>query len=248
VKLVLLSLLLFSTLLQATKIHLAVAANLAFVVPELKKSFEILHPKITIKTTLASSGVLTAQIKHGARYGLFLSANMKYPQYLYEEGLAFDKPKSYAQGALALFSTKKLHCDENLHCLKFKNIRKIALGNPKTAPYGKAAIEALKNALLYENVKKKLVFAESVSQTLSYALKATDIGIVASSLFYTPKMKVYKKNIHWIPINTSLYEPIEQGMILLKIKKDKDAYRLFYQFLQSSQAKNIFKRFGYKVL
>ena len=241
-------LILFLANLHAVKIDIAVAANLAYVMPELKKAFFTLHPDIKVRATLASSGVLTAQIKHGARYGLFLSADTKYPNYLHKEGLTLQKPKLYAQGSLALFSPRKLKCTQKMQCLKSQNIRKIALGNPKTAPYGKAALEALKNASLYKEVKRKLIFTESIAQTLSYALTAADVGIVSKSSLFSSKMKRYKEDVNWIEINSSLYRPIKQAMVLLKIEKNRDAYHLFYQFLQSSKAKRILESFGYKVL
>lgn len=239
---------LFLANIFAVKIDIAVAANLAYVMPELKKAFAILHPDIDIQTSLASSGVLTAQIKHGARYGLFLSADMKYPNYLHKLGLSLKKPELYAQGSLALFSSRKLQCTQKMRCLYDKKIRRVALGNPKTVPYGKAALDALKKAGLYKGVKSKLIFAESIAQALSYTLTAADVGIIATSSLYSLKMKQYKKNSNWIEVDEALYQPIEQAMVLLKTEKSSEAYQLFYDFLKSAKAKTILKSYGYKTL
>ena len=157
--------------LSAGEIRIAVAANVSYAIEELKASFAQQNPDIKVNVVLGSSGKLTAQIKNGAPYGLFMSANMKYPQALYEDGLALEKPHVYAKGTLACLSVKKQDLSEGITLLKDKRIRKIAIANPKTAPYGKASLEAMKNAGIYDEVKAKLVYAESISQAVSYTLQ-----------------------------------------------------------------------------
>jgi len=144
---------------------------------------------------LGSTGKLSAQIKNGAPYQLFLAANMQYPQALYDEDIALTRPIVYAQGSLAYISTKKQDFSKGIMLLKEKNIKKIAVANPKTAPYGIAAVEAMKNSGIYETIKDKFVYAESISQTVSYAVTATDIGLIAKSSLFSPKMKRFKKGI-----------------------------------------------------
>ncbi|MDF1881096.1 molybdate ABC transporter substrate-binding protein, partial [Sulfurimonas sp. MAG313] len=120
-----------------------------------------------------------------------------------------------------------------------------SLANPKTAPYGKAAMQAIKKAGLYKKLESKFVYAESISQTLSYALTAVEIGIVAKSSLYSSKMQAYKEDVNWKEVDSSLYKAIEQGIVLLKYGSEAKGYKDFYDFILSKQAQNIFKKYGY---
>ncbi|WP_456452440.1 molybdate ABC transporter substrate-binding protein [Hydrogenimonas sp.] len=232
----------FALSLAAKPVTVAVAANVSYAIDDLIKAYESQHPGQKIRVILGSSGKLTAQIRHGAPYDLFLSADMGYPKALYREGLAIDAPKVYAKGVLALLSPTPRDLSAGLRTLLAPDIRRIALANPKTAPYGKAATEALKKARLYETLKPKFIYGESVSQTLAYTLKAADIGLVAKSALYSPKLRRYRQGTHWIEIDPALYMPIAQGAVLLK-----PAARGFYDFLFTPRAKAIFQSYGYRL-
>ena len=232
------------SLLNASSIKVAVASNVSYAIQDLTKLFNKQFPNIKVKIILGSSGKLTAQIKHGAPYQVFISADMKYPDALYKQKIALTKPKVYALGSLALFSHKKMDFKDGIYTLKSTNISKIALANPKTAPYGIAAKEALLNAKIYKELKSKFVYGESISQTLSYAVTATDIGIVAKSSLYAKNMEHYKVNVNWVDVDARLYTPIKQGIVLLQ--KNKQA-RAFYDFLLSNDAKKIFINYGYQL-
>ena len=234
-----------SILLFAKTINIAVAANVSYAMPELKKEFNKLYPDIKIRYTLGSSGKLTAQIFNGAPYDIFISANMKYPQRLYKDALAITKPTIYARGALVYLSRKKLDFSKGIELLKDKSIKKIAIANPKTAPYGIAAFEVLKNANILDDVKSKLVYGESISQTVAYTTRATDIGFVAKSSLYSPKMTRFKKDINWVEVDNRLYTPIDQGLVILKKAKDKSEAKAFYDFMLSSKAKTVLEKYGY---
>ncbi|SFV60947.1 Molybdenum ABC transporter, periplasmic molybdenum-binding protein ModA (TC 3.A.1.8.1) [hydrothermal vent metagenome] len=233
--------------LPAQKITIAVSANVAYAISPLKEAFKRLHPNIKVIEIVGSSGKLTAQIRHSAPYDLFLSANMEYPNSLYKEGFAINKPWIYAQGALAILSSKPRNYCAELFILKDPSIDKIAIANPKTAPYGIATVEALKNAKLYKKLKQQFVYGESISQTLIYATGVADIGIVAKSALFSPKLSQYKEAIHWHEINTTLYTPIDQGMVILKRAKDKKAVKAFYDFMKSPKAQEILKAYGYSI-
>jgi len=233
--------------IEAGKITIAISANVAYVMHPLKKAFETLYPHIKIIEILGSSGKLTAQIRHSAPYDLFLSANMDYPHALYSEGFAITKPWIYAQGALAILSSKPRNFCAQIFVLKDPSIDKIAIANPKTAPYGLATLEAIKKARLYKKIKDKLVYGESISQTLIYATGVADIGIIAKSALFSPKLSQYKEAIHWHEINTNLYTPIDQGMVILKRAKDNKEVQAFYDFMKSPKAKAILTSYGYKI-
>ena len=130
---------------------------------------------------------------------------------------------------------------------KESGISKIAVANPKTAPYGKAAVEAMKNAKIYDEVVSKYVYAESISQTVSYALTAADIGFIAKSSLYSPKMAMYKEGINWTDVDPKLYTPINQGIVILSNAKENSEVKAFYDFILGDKAKKIFNDFGYLV-
>ncbi|MEN8728027.1 MAG: molybdate ABC transporter substrate-binding protein [Sulfurovum sp.] len=246
-KRIVLSILLGFGTLSAGEITIAVAANVSYAIEALKKEFNLLYPETKVQVILGSSGKLTAQIKHGAPYGLFMSADMKYPEALYNDKIAVTKPVVYAQGALAFLSVKEKHYDANMTVLKSEDIKKIAIANPQTAPYGVAAVEALKNVGIYEELKEKFVYGESVSQTVTYATSAADIGIIAKSSLFSPQMAHFKEGINWSDVNETCYTPIDQGMVILKKGEGNAEVKAFYDFMLSLKAKEVLKNFGYKV-
>lgn len=105
----------------------------------------------------------------------------------------------------------------------------------------------MKNGGVLDAVKSKFVYAESISQTVTYAITAADIGFIAKSSLYSSKMKNYKKNINWSPVDPKLYTPIKQGIVLLKYGEANAEYKAFYDFILSKEAKTIFKKYGYIV-
>lgn len=241
-------LILLALSLNAKNITVAVAANVSYAINDLITEFNIKNPMTKIDVVLGSSGKLTAQITYGAPYDLFLSANMIYPNNLYKNNYAITKTKIYAKGSLAYFSTKNIDFSKSMKkLLEDKSIKQIAIANPKTAPYGIASFEALKNAKVFESIKSKFVYGESISQTISYSVSATDVGIIAKSSLFSDKMSQYKENINWKEINSNLYTPIEQGIVILKNGKNKEEVKSFYNFIFSKKAKDIFRKYGYLI-
>ncbi len=231
--------------LNAGSISIAVASNVSYAIEELKKEFRKNHPNTDVRITIGSSGKLTAQITYGAPYQLFMSANMLYPQTLYKEGLALNEPVIYTKGTLAYLSTKTHDFTKNISVLNETSIKRIAIANPLSAPYGKATVEALKNAKIYNKLKQKFIMGESISQTLSYTVSAADIGIIAKSALYSPKLARFKENINWKEVDTKLYTPIDQGIVILKKGKNNKEVKDFYSFILSPKAQNILVNFGY---
>lgn len=232
------------SIVNAGTISVAVAANVSYAIEELKKEFNKTYPETKVSVTLGSSGKLTAQIKHGAPYDLFISANMKYPEALYKDKIAISLPVVYTLGTLAIFSNTKRDFSNGIYILQNKEVSKIAIANPKTAPYGIAAMEALTNAKIINDVKGKFVYGESISQTVSYAVTAADIGIIAKSSLYSSSMSKYKENINWVAVDTKLYTPIKQGIVMLK---EDEEVKAFYDFILSEDAKKIFEKYGYLI-
>lgn len=227
-------------------LRIAAAANAQFVTQALKKAFQQKDP-MNIQIIVSSSGKLTAQIEHGAPYDLFLSADMKYPDALYKTGNTIGKPRIYAFGKLVLWTMNKINLSEGIQIIKHPFIKTIAVANPATAPYGVAATASMRKVGIFNSVKSKIVYGESIAQVDSYVLSGiTDIAFTAKSVVESPSLKNKGK---WIEVPDDLYQPIAQGVVILKHAKANNfkAASAFYSFLFGDQAKAIFKSFGYKI-
>ena len=214
---------------------------------ELKVEFLKLRPDSKLRVIIGSSGKLSAQISNNAPYHIFMSGNMQFPQNLYKSKMAITKPRVYAKGKLIYFSIKSQDFIDDMSFLKDVKISKIAIANPKTAPYGKATYDAMMNAGVYDEIKHKLVYGESISQTLSYAVTAADIGFIAKSSIFSKKMSKYNEGVHYADVSTKLYEPIEQGVVLLKHAQSNSEAKAFYDFIFNKKAKEIFEKYGYLI-
>ncbi len=225
---------------KSTSLRIAGASNMKFALEQIVDQFEA-NTGIETELITASSGKLTTQIKEGAPFDIFLSADLKFPQELYKLSLTTEVPKVYAKGSLVLWTTERF--TPTVEMLRHDSIKKIAISNPKTAPYGKAGIEFLKNNGLYEHVKNKLVFGESVTQTNQFvATKSVPIGITAASSLHYYTKKIESRTVK-IPEN--LYQPILQGVV--QINKESEAATKFINYLFSEEGKEILNKFGYQV-
>jgi len=232
---------------QENKVTVAVAANMQYAANKLKEKFEQ-ETSIKIEIILGSSGKLTQQIMEGAPYDIFISADTKYPSELYKNKFTSDTPRVYAKGLLVLWTNKEgIDPSKDLTILLSGSVKKIAVANPQTAPYGVAAEEILKHYNLYEKVKSKLVFGESISQTNQFIIsQSADIGFTAKSVVLSDEMKGKGK---WIDIDSKSYSPIAQAAVILKhgVETNKTLSEKFYNYLYSKTAKDIFRQFGYIV-
>lgn len=234
--------LIFANLCFANTIYVAVAANVSYAFDELKTKFNEIYPNIQVLPTFSGSGTLTSQIKNQAPFSVFISADTYYPDLLYKDNLTSQKTKIYAKGSLVLVSFSKKNI--NIFNLTNKDITKIAVANPKLAPYGKATMQVLQNLNLLKDVEKKIVFANNISQTLAYSKSAADAGFVAKSSIFSPNLK--NQNFSYADINSSLYEDINQGIVLIKKYQNDKSAKAFYDFILSKEAKKIFKKYGYR--
>ncbi|MDR2080633.1 MAG: molybdate ABC transporter substrate-binding protein [Campylobacteraceae bacterium] len=240
------TLMLFSAWSFAGEVKVAVAANVQSAFDDLVKAFNEDNPSVVIVPAFGASGAFTTQIKNGAPFDIFVAADVDFPKEIVKAGLSANEPKVYAQGAVALFG-KKADFSKGLKVVLDKNVDKIAIANPKTAPYGRASVEALEKAGLLGKVESKFVYGKSIGDALSLAIADASLGFVAKSSFYTPKMAEYKEGTHWISVDPKLYTPIEQAAIILKDAADNKEAKAFYDFLFTQKAKNIFISYGYNV-
>ena len=174
-----------------------------------------------------------------------MAANMKFVKDLYDVKFAVTEPVVYAQGALALFTIRDIDLAKGINAVE--GLKAIAIANPETAPYGKASIEALKKAGIYDKVEKNVIIAKSIGEALSQALSAADVGFIAASAMYDKKMAEYKEGKNFILVSPNLYAPIDQGMVILKHGENNPEAKAFYDFIRSDRAKEIFRKFGYVV-
>jgi molybdate transport system substrate-binding protein len=223
---------------------IAVAANMKDAFSQINAAFKATgNPDIRV--VYGSSGNLTAQIINGAPFNLFISADERFPIELYQQGKAIDEGIVYASGKLAIIS--KSSTGMNLTDAKgelvrvIKKANKIAIAKPELAPYGKAAIEYLKAQGLWDIAKDKLIYGDNIGIATMYVVTgAADLGFTALSL---AKSADVAKETNFILVNSKLYEPIKQRMILIK-GAPREVVAL-YQFMQSSQAKLILQQYGY---
>ncbi len=230
----------------AEEITVAATANIGSALEELKVEFEK-DSGDKLKVIIGSSGKLTTQIENGAPFDIFMSADMKYPQTLFEEGLAAQAPKVYAYGVLVLWSTKNLDLSTGVNVLTGPEIKKIALANPQVAPYGREAVNVLKYYKLYSDVTKRLVYGESIAQANDFiSTQSADIGFTSKSTVLSPDLK--DKGV-WTEIPAESYNRIAQGMIILKHgkKNNLETAQKFYDFVFSAKAKSILKKYGYLI-
>ena len=227
------------------KVTIAAAANVQFALKAIEKAFED-RTNIEADIIIGSSGKLTAQIMQGAPYDLFIAANLKYPQTLYESGFATAAPKIYALGSLVLWTMKEgIDLSADLSALTQPIIKNIGIANPKNAPYGAQAIAAIHYFQLQQALKDKLVYGESIAQVNQYVLSQNcEIGITAKSIVMAPQLRATGK---WKEIDSSAYTPITQGVVITKFghKNNQQASKVFYDFLSSQAAQQIFLDYGY---
>jgi molybdate transport system substrate-binding protein len=227
----------------AQRLKVAVAANLQSVIKVLGRDFKE-KTGITIEPIVGSSGNLATQVRNGAPFDVFLSADMTFPQTLFKDGFSAKAPVVYAQGSLIICSSQDIGFENWERILLTERIKKIAIANPAIAPYGKAANEALKQKGVLENVQAKIVTGESISQVNTYITTgATDVGFTTQALVKDPANKI---KLYWVVIDPKLYSPIEQGMVLLKHAESNAAAEKFYQYILSPAAKAIFTAYGYR--
>lgn len=237
-------LLLSSASAQAESISVAAAADLKFALDEIITGFNSEHTGNQVQVTYGSSGKFHTQIRQGAPYDMFFSADIAFPRELAKSGLATSDVKTYGLGRIVLWSSSMNAARMTLSSLNDPMIKRIAIANPKHAPYGKRAEEALRAASLWDKLQPKLVFGENISQTAQYVQSGNaQIGIIALSLALGPELSK-KGGYYLIPEN--LHTPLEQGFIITRRGAGKPLVKKFAQYIESKKARSVMARYGFK--
>jgi molybdate transport system substrate-binding protein len=234
-------------LAQAPKqLTIAAASDLQAALPEIVRAFEGSAP-VRVTVSYGSSGTFFAQIQNGAPFDLFLSADMDYPRQLAKAGLADASTlQQYATGHLVLWARResKLDLSRGLAALTDARVRRVAIANPKYAPYGRAAVAALRSARLYDTVQAKLVMGESLAQAAQLVESGNaDIGLLSRSLALGPALQA--EGIYGDV--RAPYPAIEQAGIIVKTSREPALARAFMAFLRRDDTGRQLERFGFTV-
>lgn len=233
------------TMVSAEELYVAVAANFIKPIKSIKSFFEKESGHHVIVST-GSTGQLYAQIKNGAPSEVFLAADRKRPEQLINEGLAVKGSLfTYAVGQLVLWSSQADLVDQMGQVLNQDKFKHLAIANPQTAPYGTVAKQVLKKLGLWQRLHNKIVQGNSITQT--YQLIATGnakLGFIAFSQYKATIEK--SRGSHWL-VDQTLYDPIQQGAVLLKKGENQPAAQAFIGFLRSPSVRRIIEEFGYVV-
>jgi molybdate transport system substrate-binding protein len=245
IKKILLSLAIAASSLLAGEAKIAAAADLVYAFKEMEALFEKQNPGEKLFVAFGSSGKAFTQIKNGAPYDMFFSADMGYVQKLKEAGLAVTTPKPYAYGRVGIWATKKSGIDvsKGLSILTDPKVKKISLPDPSHAPYGVAAINALKSQKHYDKVKNKFVLGENATQAAQFAQSgAAEVALIPISLGYSEALK---KEGKFFILPANWHNEIIQGYAILKQGKDNQTAKKFESFVATKEAREIFKKYGF---
>ena len=231
----------------AQTLSIAAASDLQAVLPTLVQRFES-QSGIGARLTFGSSGNFFSQIQNGAPFDLFLSADVEYPRQLVSANLALgDTLYEYASGRLVLWTRKDSGIDvqQGLRVLTDPHVRRIAIANPEHAPYGRAAVAALRHERLYETVQSKLVLGENISQAAQFVQSGNaDVGILALSVALAPALKAGGT---YAEIPSTMHPAIRQAAVVLRGAKNQKAARDFLAFLKQPDSMKLLADFGFAV-
>ncbi|MDS4019644.1 MAG: molybdate ABC transporter substrate-binding protein [Candidatus Competibacter sp.] len=228
---------------HAEKIAVAAAADLKFAMDEIVAAFKKANPADEIEVIYGSSGKFHTQIQQGAPYDLYFSADIAFPRELAKNGLAAAAAKPYAFGRIVLWSASLDATQMTLASLTDPKITRIAIANPKHAPYGKRAEEALRASGLWQQVEPKLVYGENIAHTAQFVQTGNaQVGIIALALALNPELA--DKGGYWL-IPDTLHEPLEQGYIITKRAEGNALAKRFADYMGSKPARAVMTQYGF---
>lgn len=230
------------------EVTVAAAADLSSALEEIAADYQK-HSGVVVKLSFGASGVLTRQIQNGAPFDLFFSADMDYPHQLIADGQAEGSTLyRYAVGQLVLWVPKDSPLDvenKGMDVLLDPSVKKISIGNPQHAPYGRAAVAALKHYGLYEKISDRLVLGENVSQAAQFVESGSaQAGFVALAHAVAPAMQ--GKGKYWI-VPAEAYPPLDQGVVLISRSSHKQDALAFLDYVKSAEVAALLQRYGFTV-
>lgn len=242
------AIMLFSCLMGQTahaggKITIAAASDLKFALDEIVMVFSKVNPEDRVEIIYGSSGRFQTQIRQGAPFDMYFSADISYPRALMAEGYSGSEVHPYGVGRIVLWSPSRDAGKMTLTDLDGRDIRKIAIANPRHAPYGKRAEEALRAAGMWEKVEARLVYGENIAQTAQFLQTGSaDIGIIALSLALNP---VLARRGAYALIPDKLHQPLEQGFIITRRAAANQLAQTFARFMDGQEARAVMTSYGF---
>lgn len=228
---------------HAEKITVAAASDLKFAMDEIVATFVKARPGDTVDVVYGSSGKFHTQIQQGAPYDLYFSADIAFPRELAKAGLASSEVRPYAFGRIVLWSASLDASKMTLAHLADPKITRVAIANPKHAPYGKRTVEALQASGLWEKVEPKLVYGENIAQTAQFVRTGNaQIGVIALALAINPELA---RQGGYSLIPDKLHEPLEQGFIITRHAKGNALAKRFADYMGTKAARAVMTRYGF---
>lgn len=229
----------------AEQLTIAAASDLRFAMDELVDTFRLQYPDDTVEVVFGSSGSFNAQIRQGAPYDLYFSADISYAEELARDGFAASPVQGYALGRIVLWSAQFDASTLSLNSLVEPRFTRIAIANPQLAPYGRRAEEALRSAGVWEQVEAKLVYGENIAQTAQFVQTGNaQVGIIALALASSPELA---KTGSYVLLPAALHEPLLQGFIITARAKNKQLATDFAVYMESAEALAIMDRYGFSL-
>ena len=232
--------------LSAQELKIAAASDLTPAMPKLSEAFAK-QTGVQLKVSFGSSGNFFAEIRNGAPFDVFLSADRSYPETLEQTGKADKSTAIYARGKLVVWVPNRLGLEpstDNLKILTNSNVKKIAIANPEHAPYGRAAVAAMVHFKLYDQVKSKLVLGENVSQTAQFAQSGNaDAALISLAQALSDTLK---NSGRYALVPPESYPNLDQAAMVLRSSQNKQNAHRFVEFLQSPAAQKILNEYGFE--
>lgn len=227
----------------AEKAIIAAAADLKYALDEIVTAYRKTDPGAALEVVYGSSGKFHTQIQQGAPYDLYFSADIALPQELVRAGLAAADVRPYGRGRIVLWSTREDASRMTLESLTDPGIVRVAIANPRHAPYGRRAEEALRALGLWDRVAPKLVYGENVSQTAQFVQTGNaQVGIIALSLASNPELA---RLGGYALIPEYLHEPLQQGFIITRRAAGNGLAHRFADYIESEAARAVLARYGF---
>lgn len=228
---------------HAEKITIAAAADLKFAMEDIVAAFRKENPADTVEVSYGSSGKFHTQIQQGAPFDLYFSADIAYPRELHKNGFAASDVKPYALGRIVLWSTTRDASKMTMNSLADAGIARVAIANPRHAPYGKRAVEALQAAGVWDKVEPKLVYGENIAHAAQFVqTRNAQAGIIALALAVSPALA--EKGGYWL-IPDTMHQPLEQGFIVTRRAQHNALARRFAAYMDGKAARTVMVKYGF---
>jgi molybdate transport system substrate-binding protein len=222
------------------KVRVAAAADLQKAFTDIAAAFKT-KTGITVEVQFGASGLLAKQIEQGAPFAMFAAANRSFVDQVIKAGTCdAATAKSYARGQVVIWSSSKIEAPKSITDLADPRFKKIAIANPATAPYGKAAKEALENSGVWPQIQDRIVLGENVQATLVYAQKNdADVALVAHSL------AVAAEGGTTVDVDPALYTPLDQALVICGTGEEAELAKQYAEFVLGQDGRGVMTRYGF---